>query len=823
MGVPGTSSAVQKSDIEYIRRHLALGTFVLFTGAGFSSGCLTKDGVPLPIGTELRRLLWPHAFPGSAFEETESLGEIFEVAMRQDHSGLKATLDRVLTIDPSTVPAWYRAYMHGPWFRIYTLNFDDFWDVARHVDPLARSLTTVSAISDETLPPDACAAVIHLNGRLNDFPNVTFSPRQYGERQAVPDKWYAQLVSDLFGSPVLFVGTQLNEPPFWEYLALRRQKEKRRGERRPKSFLVTPHLGPAKREILRDLNIALIECDAQAFAESILTDLDEQAAAGRTLLAHRRSASRSDRVIEDVAVLRSGPPPALYDARSFLLGRQPVWKDFESGYAVERDFDLQLAAAIAATDDPIIVTGTAGTGKSTSLMRAALRLHNEGHKVLWFDGKDETELRLWQLRNRVKDARAEYLFVDDADAFGPRGGSFLADAASDNPGLHIVAAARSSRLRAANLEPGESFDGFELVVPGLTDDDIDLLLGALDAANRLGYLKGKPHPEQVKIFRKSFDRQLLVAMLEATSGVHFEELIKSECGDLDGIAYDLYAMGCLATSLRSGLKRDELVLACAGDTAAAVGELRHLLDRRLLVTDSRALIWARHRVIAEHTIDQVKNSGHLGQTIEGLVFALATKVSPQHDANAREHRLLVHLINHDYLISALGEPSQIRPIFSTIEEILSWDFHYWLQRGSYEVERGSISSARNFLAQAKALAPDNFYVLTEWAYMLLVEAAREAEGGQPLHRQHAEEAMAELFDIIEAHGHETPYPYHVLAKQGMDWLERADLTAMERARYLGEILSSVRDGMRKHRRSSELRTIETAVEKAYLLTSVRPT
>jgi len=41
---------------------------------------------------------------------------------------------------------------------------------------------------------------------------------------------------------------------------------------------------------------------------------------------------------------------------------------------------------------------------------------------------------------------------------------------------------------------------------------------------------------------------------------------------------------------------------------------------------------------------------------------------------------------------------EARDIYEELESILSWDYHYWLQKGSLEVEAGDIRLAENFLA-----------------------------------------------------------------------------------------------------------------------------
>lgn len=805
----------------YLRRQLSMGEIILFTGAGFSAGCHSLTGMPVPVGTELRNLIWPHAFPTMPFNDTDTLADIFAVALRQDPSGLKTTLEAALRIDPKTIPAWYRRFMSGPWFRVYTLNFDDFWELAPRIDPDARSLTPVSATTDETLPPDSTSTVVHLNGRLSDYPNVTVSAQQYGHRSAGPEKWYEQLVADMYGHPVLFLGTELNEPPLWQYMALRQRKPGHSGDRRPQSFLISPSLGPSKAQLLSEFNIVHINATAAQFSDSLLEAMSEESKRGRDLLAERRSRPTSDRIIEDVSTLRAAPPPPRYDPADYLKGRQPQWPDLTAAVIARRDFDDILLHSITTAVDPrlIVVTGTAGTGKSTALMVAAAALQQDARRVLWFDAGEQTELHLWQLRHRVKDADAEYLFIDEADAFGAKSGEFLEDLLTTCPDLIVVASCRANRLRSARLER-EDVSAVELTVPGLADTDIDAIIGCLDAANRLGFLKGKSRNEQREVFARSFDRQLLVAMLQATTGKAFADIIKEECEELVGVAFDVYAMTCLLTTMGFGIRREELVLAVGTDRESTIPELNRLLDRRLLITDGKGLVKARHRVIAEQAIDFVVASGHLPSLIEGLTYAFATKAGPEHGQRSRERKILARLINHDFLIERVRDPAKIRPIYSQIENILNWDYHFWLQRGSFEVERGSVNDAENFLAQAMSLTEHDLYVRTEWGYMLLVKATGEAKAGIPANRDHAEEGFAELRNVISVHGSDTPYPFHVLARQGCEWLASADLSPSDRLKELERIRWDIRVGIKSHPHSIELRTIRDDVERAYLRSSL---
>jgi hypothetical protein len=93
------------------------------------------------------------------------------------------------------------------------------------------------------------------------------------------------------------------------------------------------------------------------------------------------------------------------------------------------------------------------------------------------------------------------------------------------------------------------------------------LLDVLDRENRLGLLRGKLRNEQRAAFRDQAGRQLLVAMIQATSGRRFEEKAVDELVELgaDARAYGLIAV---ASAYRFGLQRNEILLGLGESTNA---------------------------------------------------------------------------------------------------------------------------------------------------------------------------------------------------------------------------------------------------------------
>src|SRR5208282_2149552 len=96
---------------------------------------------------------------------------------------------------------------------------------------------------------------------------------------------------------------------------------------------------------------------------------------------------------------------------------------------------------------------------------------------------------------------------------------------------------------------------------------------------------------------------------------------------------------------------------------------------------------ARHSVIAREVVNTYRRSGQLGEALARLLFVMASKVSPG-GKMSKERRQLVSLLNHQYVGQTIDSAEQAREAYADVESLLANEFHYWLQRGSYELERG---------------------------------------------------------------------------------------------------------------------------------------
>ena len=808
---------VEQGDKAQLARRMAEGRVVLFTGAGFSLGAGSQAGVPVPSVNALRELLWSVAFPGQVLDSASSLADVYEVARDRAGNAVKDILTRHLSVDHKSLSGEYRLWFSMPWYRHYTLNVDDLDEQAARAFVLPRRIRALSALKDSFTAAGSELLSVHLNGRARDYPDVTFSARDFGQRAARPDEWYQALTADLLSHPVVFVGSTLDEPTLWQHIELRRGRDRAGRELRPASYLVTPELSAARAAMLRSYNVTWIRATGQTFANDVLSELQSEADMGQASISRAFAPPTATEVLIDASVLRTAAPPA--DGSAYLLGRQPTAWDITDGYARARDFDGMLERTWGAGTSArlLLLTGTAGSGKSTSLYRFALHEDAAGRRVHFLN--PDATYGPSQARTALQRTATELLVVDDLYSIGRGLADVIADWLAADSSRQVLAATRGTNIVA--LDPVGSLGKVprnEQPIPHLADSDIELLLDALTAANRLGVLAGKSRMQQVRAFRDRAGRQLIVAMIEATSGLRFEEKLAAECDELESSQRFLYAVASIATARGFGLLQDEILIAHGAADNSVMNDLRTLTQRGLLVQGGERQFRVRHRLVAERVVEHFRQARQVSEPVRGLLFAAATKADRRLPRSARQWKLLVSLINHDSLQRLLGDLGDVRGCYAEVEDLLNWDYHFWLQRGSLEVETGGLEEAFNFLSQARSLAPDDFKVQTEWAYFELKSAASNAARVDSVDR--AEAALVELEDVIRKRGAKDSYPYHVYGSQGLRWARRAPLNVNQRARLLDRLRQTVGDGLKLHPRQTDLRQLHEDLQKAYLSLAV---
>ena len=808
-----------------LHSQIARAEVVLFTGAGFSLEANDISGRPAPSTRDLTSEFWKMAFPSEPFDERTKLGDVFYAAKSRNPKELSRLVKERLSIDSDTLPPFYGNWFSIPWLRCYTLNIDDLELAVSRQYNVERSIYAVSATTGQMqgVHRTSDLQVIHLNGAVwDEVGNLTFSAVDYASRLTAPDQWLTKCSSDIITRPVVFVGTEVDESSLWQYLEFRKGKGTRGlRELRPGSILVSPSLNSARRLMLRELHIDWVEMTARQFSEEVLSKLQPAIEQGRSALRSIQNAEERALVPKLVSELSSVNPRRKTE---YLMGEDPDWADLQLGRAIKRTCDddiLRVARGVLNSEEPgkpMVVTGTAGSGKSTSLMRLGLELTAGGVPTYWID--ERSNFKVHRLRELVLDTEGPLaILIDDADLFGRTASGWVRELPKIRPNILLGVAVRSSKVEAmfgreilAGIEP------YEISMPHLTDSDIDGLIQVLDEGNRLGILKGLSHKGRVKAFQREAGRQLLVAMIQATSGVRFTYKAVQEFSELPGVQRLLYAILCFVNSQRYTLTLDELLTAANDRNNETLNSLEALVARNIIVRDNRYSGYRpRHRVLAEQVVNAQEFRSQIKEILFGTYFALGSHLNPKEAKTNRIWRRWIWFIRHEFLLH-FASPEDGREVYESIEGLLEWNHHYWLHRGSLEVEEGDLQLATNFLSQARSLAPGDGYVETEWAYLLMKKAAQYPNNTSA--SDWFSEGYGSLRAQIEDRGAIDPYPYHVLGSQTIAWTRATTIPLLEKRNLLRETLALVKEGESKHRRSTELVTLSKDVEREWLMTAV---
>src|SRR5690606_16209941 len=129
-------------------------------------------------------------------------------------------------------------------------------------------------------------------------------------------------------------------------------------------------------------------------------------------------------------------------------------------------------------------------------------------------------------------------------------------------------------------------------------------------------------------FKVRANRQLLVAMIEATSGERFEQKVVNECSALPTELRLAYATTALATTNHYPLPRDLLLAALSDYSVEGLSLVDRLLRQHLILKIAGDRYVARHPVIAREAVSYFRGAGQLLDAMRRLAFALASRVQP---------------------------------------------------------------------------------------------------------------------------------------------------------------------------------------------------
>ena len=567
---------VDDSALNYMVDRISAGQCILFVGAGLTQTCEDDHGTKGPSASDLARRLAERFLGQNEVQENLSLAADYSLAFHNKYD-IDSFIQRQLSgLKPSpaalTIP-------QIPWKAIYTTNYDVIiekayelvTDPTRMVRPVYSNLTPVSSLGDGFIP------LYKLHGCISriDSPEspLAITHEEMAKARGMRRRLFRRFSDDLSEYAVVYVGYSRMDTFFLDIIGeIIDECGGVDGLRR--SFAITP--GAKEYEKLaweRNRKISLINTDAEEFLPWLLDSVSVHAESEQTKNVSLESAlpEPPELAPDEIRAIRDHyvfpleeMQVGLADAEGFYKGNEAQWADIAAGHDSRRElaeeFILTLVGDVEATRlRTAVLFGEAGSGKSTLLKRISVDLLNDwGLPVV--SVRNQRSLDYAVLRPLVRRLGTRlYVAVDNIADRVRELETFMSAARSDRADITILGCARLNEWSYKNQNHGITFDiSFDL--PYLTTPEIDALLEKLEIAGQLGILAQQTHSERRQAFIQRADRQLLVALREATEGKRFDQIIQDEYSAIpEESAQQAYLLICCVyqskVTMRAGVLR----------------------------------------------------------------------------------------------------------------------------------------------------------------------------------------------------------------------------------------------------------------------------
>ena len=239
----------------------------------------------------------------------------------------------------------------------------------------------------------------------------------------------------------------------------------------------------------------------------------------------------------DLVYIHGGMSYSEQDPKKFYAGYDTGWgaivRKFDVPRRISTDLLQQAVFDETSTTDPrlCVLKGPAGSGKTIALKRVAWEVAALDQVVFWLEsGGDLNKDVLFEFYDLT--GKRIFVFVDHVALHQAQVDGLLKAATQRRIPITVVAAERDGDWSAYCTQLQSAWRPADLHTSRLSRTEIEALLDLLGQYGSLGLLEGKPRTEQVEAFTVLADRQLLVALHEATHGKRFEDIIYEEYRDL---------------------------------------------------------------------------------------------------------------------------------------------------------------------------------------------------------------------------------------------------------------------------------------------------
>lgn len=511
----------------------------------------------------------------------------------------------------------------------------------------------------------------------------------------------------------------------------------------------------------------------------------------------------------------------------FLMGTSPRWNDIYFELDIPRSITGSIYTSIEsfflATSNSrtnvITVSGYAGSGKSTILKRLGYMLSQNGRTAFlsysaFVPKNDEILNVLYTIEARV------VLLFDNANNVIAQLPDLIKKLNKELKYLPIIVLGlRSNYLNKFYelLDPAiAEINTFE--IPDLEDSEIQSLIAKLEENNLLGVLKGKTKLERIYEFKHRANRQILIAMKEATNGKPFGEIMQDEYNVIQPEeAKILCICVSLCTEQNYPNSKQDFIGFSKIDHNQALNFLNSVLQGTTMWIGSGNQFMIRHKILADYFIKNCASIDTLKEAYIRVLSILAPELRRNNIGNTRMFNLFKALTNHQTLYKRfMNDIDRAREVYDSIAHYFSDDAHFWLQYGSLEVEGkdGDLKLAENYLNQAESLYPNSNHIQNAKCNLYYRLAQSTDNYTEAIFYKEKADELGQI--LLDSNGKEEPYIYHIYCAGRYKFITKWIKDRNEKSKALIGLQEKISTAIMFHPRNKRLEDTANTIKKAYL-------
>ncbi|WP_085700264.1 SIR2 family protein [Pseudomonas sp. B26(2017)] len=705
---------------------IAKGKAILFLGAGAAFGARGPENESPLSGEGLRDKISDQFLGGD--EKKKTLVQVSDYA--KNEAGLLEVQQYIKKLFIPLQPAeFHKIIPTFRWHSIFTTNYDLIIERAYESSP-ARLQNIAPIIRDGDNFSEVISSLndlpyFKLHGCINTINDpllpLILASEEYAKYKNGRKRLFGHLSEYGLEHPIIFCGYQLSDPNIQQILFDLNDM----GINRPSYALVDPGLGKYDMKMWSGRRITPIKLTLEDF----LSYIDHKIERSTRILSSLKLAERSPifrhlkndaQISAELNTYLSMELEHIYPGLTtkgispidFYKGLDTDWGGIQQKLDIKRRVgDTIIMDAVIDSDlkgvNTFLLKGYAGSGKTILLKRIAWYAANELESTV-VRLRDGAMLRPSLIKElALKCENRLILIIDDAIANVTELLKLYRTFEYEPANISIITSARNNEWNrfAGDIE---QYVKSEYEISTLSEKEISELIENLSKHNCLGNFRAE-HADRIREhFSLTADRQLLVALHEATAGKPFEEIVLDEYrhitpSEAQILYMDVCTLNRLNVPVRVGLISRISGIGIEEFRKRFLAPLEHVVKVYLDHASRDYAYVARHPLIARFVFE------HALQTSEEKATQIVRVLEHLNLEYSADNEAFTHLIKGKLLAELFGDKALVGRIYEAAEQTGA-SAHYVLhQKAVFELNHPGCDTkaALSIILQAEKMLPEN--------------------------------------------------------------------------------------------------------------------